>query len=137
VDSASVALSSESLSGGSDGGVETDAVIFQSERGESTALRAGGLVINPGTRQVTVMGQPVELTTKEFDLLYHFARQPGRVLTRSQLLDMVWGYGHDGYKRTVNSHINRLRAKIERDPAQPRYILTVWGVGYKFAERRD
>ncbi len=74
------------------------------------------------------------LTAKEFDLLLHFARNPGKVYTRSQLLDMVWGYGHDGYEHTVNSHINRLRGKIEKDSAHPDYILTVWGVGYKFAE---
>jgi len=64
-----------------------------------------------------------------------FARNPGRVYTRQQLLDLVWGYGHDGYEHTVNSHINRLRAKIERDPSQPRYVLTVWGVGYKFNDQ--
>jgi DNA-binding response OmpR family regulator len=81
-----------------------------------------------------VKGETIDLTAKEFDLLLQFARHPGRVYTRSQLLDEVWGYGHDGYEHTVNSHINRLRAKIEENPAQPRYILTVWGVGYKFAE---
>jgi len=77
----------------------------------------------------------VELTAREFDLLLHFARHPGRVFSRAQLLDQVWGYGHEGYEHTVNSHINRLRNKIERDPAAPRYVLTVWGVGYKFAEQ--
>ena len=70
----------------------------------------------------------------EFDLLVHFARHPGRVYSRDQLLDQVWGYQHSGYDHTVNSHINRLRAKIERDPQNPEYIHTVWGVGYKFAE---
>jgi DNA-binding response OmpR family regulator len=77
----------------------------------------------------------VELTAREFDLLHYFARNPGRVLSRAQLLDRVWGYGHDGYEHTVNSHINRLRKKIEHDPEHARYILTVWGVGYKFAEQ--
>ena len=79
-------------------------------------------------------GAQVELTAKEFDLLAWFARHPGRVYSRDQLLDHVWGYQHSGYDHTVNSHINRLRAKIERDPQNPEYILTVWGVGYKFAE---
>jgi DNA-binding response OmpR family regulator len=105
--------------------------------GESTVLKAGELVIDPEKRHVTVKGKTVDLTAKELDLLYHFARHPGRVFSRSQLLDKVWGYGHDGYEHTVNSHINRLRAKIEDNPAQPGYILTVWGVGYKFADSKD
>jgi two-component system OmpR family response regulator len=63
--------------------------------------------------------------------LLHFARQPGRVFSRAQLLDAVWGYGHEGYEHTVNSHINRLRAKVEADPSNPEHIVTVWGVGYK------
>jgi DNA-binding response OmpR family regulator len=79
----------------------------------------------------------VELTAKEFDLLTHFARNPGRVYTRSQLLEIVWGYRHGNYEHTVNSHINRLRAKIESDPSHPRYIVTVWGVGYKFSEPQE
>ena len=78
----------------------------------------------------------MELTAKEFELLVHFAKTPGRVHTRAQLLDQVWGYTHSGYEHTVNSHINRLRNQIERDPANPDYIQTVWGVGYKFADRR-
>lgn len=97
-------------------------------------IRAGDLVLDPTKRSATLKDEPVDLTAKEFDLLLHFARNPGKVYTRSQLLDRVWGYGHDGYEHTVNSHINRLRAKIEKDPARPAYILTVWGVGYKFAE---
>ena len=97
-------------------------------------IEAGDLVIDPERRAVILNGATVELTAKEFDLLLYFAGHPGRVFTRSQLLDTIWGYGHDGYEHTVNSHINRLRAKIEKDPARPRYVLTVWGVGYKFAE---
>ncbi|WP_321494322.1 response regulator transcription factor [uncultured Desulfobacter sp.] len=97
-------------------------------------IQAGGLVIDPEKRKVTVAGQPVELTAKEYDLLTFFARHPGRVFNRSQLLESVWGYGHDGYDHTVNSNINRLRAKIETDPANPQYVLTVWGVGYKFTD---
>jgi DNA-binding response OmpR family regulator len=97
-------------------------------------LMAEDLVIDPAKRSATLKGRSIDLTAKEFDLLLHFARNPGKVYTRSQLLDRVWGYGHDGYEHTVNSHINRLRAKIEKDPAHPVYILTVWGVGYKFVD---
>ena len=91
-------------------------------------------MIDTAKRRVAVQGREVELTAREFDLLLFFVRHPGRVFSRVQLLDQVWGYNHDGYEHTVNSHINRLRAKIESDPSKPRYILTVWGVGYKFAE---
>ncbi len=97
-------------------------------------LRRGELTIEVGKRRATLGGQEVALTAREFDLLLHFARHPGRVFTRIQLLEQVWGYSHDGYEHTVNSHINRLRAKIESDPAKPRYVMTVWGVGYKFAD---
>ena len=97
-------------------------------------VSARDLKIDLEKRNVTLGHRAVELTAKEFDLLSHFALHPGRVYTRAQLLDQVWGYGHEGYEHTVNSHINRLRAKIENNPAQPGYILTVWGVGYKFAE---
>jgi two-component system OmpR family response regulator len=97
-------------------------------------ISRGDLLIEVDRRRVAVAGREIPLTAKEFDLLLYFARQPGRVFGRSQLLDQVWGYGHEGYEHTVNSHINRLRAKLEPNPAEPRYILTVWGVGYKFAE---
>jgi len=109
---------------------------LQSDRrpDKQSLIRAADLVIDPQKRTVLLNDRTIDLTAKEFDLLLHFARQAGRVFTRSQLLDEVWGYGHDGYEHTVNSHINRLRAKIEANPAQPGYILTVWGVGYKFAE---
>jgi DNA-binding response OmpR family regulator len=83
---------------------------------------------------VFVREQEVELTAREFDLLWHFASQPGRVFSRTQLLDKVWGYNHEGYEHTVNTHINRLRGKIETDPAQPEFVETVWGVGYRFRE---
>jgi DNA-binding response OmpR family regulator len=99
-------------------------------------IESDGLRIDLERREVLLAGQPIELTAKEFDLLTCFARSPGRVFTRAQLLDQVWGYTHSGYEHTVNSHINRLRNKIERDPANPDYVQTVWGVGYKFAERR-
>ncbi len=102
-----------------------------------STIQAADLCIDIAKRQVTVAGIPKELTAKEFDLLVHFAQNPGRVYTRAQLLDAVWGYGHDGYEHTVNSHINRLRAKIEADSTHPTVILTVWGVGYKFRDVND
>jgi DNA-binding response OmpR family regulator len=109
---------------------------LKSGRGENeqVLIYSGDLVIDPARRNVDLSGETVDLTAKEFDLLLYFAQHAGKVFTRSQLLDEVWGYGHDGYEHTVNSHINRLRSKIEKNPTQPRYILTVWGVGYKFAE---
>ncbi|RUR33298.1 response regulator transcription factor [Vreelandella andesensis] len=85
-------------------------------------------------RRVFIKDQPVELTAREFDLLWHFATHPGQVFSRAQLLDTVWGYSHEGYEHTVNTHINRLRGKIETDPANPAFIQTVWGVGYRFRE---
>jgi DNA-binding response OmpR family regulator len=106
----------------------------QSQASDHERITRGSLLIETDKRRVMLAGQELSLTAKEFDLLLHFARHPGRVFSRSQLLDQVWGYGHDGYEHTVNSHINRLRAKLEPNPAEPRYLLTVWGVGYKFTE---
>lgn len=101
--------------------------------GDSAPIQQfGGLNIDTEKRTVSIDERRIDLTAKEFDLLLQFISHPGRVYSRAQLLDMVWGYGHEGYEHTVNSHINRLRSKIEKDPAQPEYILTVWGVGYKF-----
>jgi DNA-binding response OmpR family regulator len=100
---------------------------------EGARLQRGGLLIDLETRVVTVQGHPARLTALEYDLLLHLARHPGRVYTRGELLEQVWRYAHGGYGRTINSHVNRLRAKIEEDPARPRYVLTVRGVGYRFA----
>jgi DNA-binding response OmpR family regulator len=101
--------------------------------GETAApLTRGALVIDVDTRRVTIDGAEVTLTAKEFDLLLLLATRPGRVYSRQQLLEQVWGYQYRGYEHTVNSHIHRLRAKIEADPAAPRYVTTVWGVGYRF-----
>ena len=111
-----------------------EALGSQLASGTQHTIQAGDLVIDAEKRTVTLRGQSVDLTAKEFDLLLQFAQHPGRAYTRSQLLDLVWGYAHAGYEHTVNSHINRLRAKIERDPAHPQYVLTVWGIGYKFSE---
>jgi DNA-binding response OmpR family regulator len=101
---------------------------------ESVEIKVDDLRINPLRRRVFVKGAEVELTAREFDLLWHFASHRGRVFSRAQLLDSVWGYNHQGYEHTVNTHINRLRNKIETDPAEPRYVQTVWGVGYRFQD---
>ena len=94
---------------------------------EPQELQAGGLRIDRVRRKAWLHGQEMVLTPREFDLLWHFARQPGRALSRSELLAQVWGYSHDGYDHTVNSHINRLRNKLGEG-----YIHTVWGMGYRF-----
>ncbi len=99
-----------------------------------TKLELGRLIIETEKHRVTLRGETLDLTAKEFDLLLHFATHPGRVYSRTELLNQIWGYSYEGYEHTVNSHINRLRSKIESDPAKPDYILTVWGVGYKFNE---
>jgi DNA-binding response OmpR family regulator len=101
--------------------------------GSSKTISAGILTIDPSRREVILGNRQIDLTAREFDLLDYFARNPGRVFRRADLLDKVWGYGHEGYEHTVNSHINRLRAKIECDPSKPEMIVTVWGVGYKFS----
>ncbi len=99
-------------------------------------VRNGELEIVPGRREVRIADrvQPLEFTALEFDLLLHFASHPGQVFARAQLLDAVWGYTHEGYEHTVTTHINRLRAKLEQDPMQPKFILTVRGAGYKFRD---
>ncbi|MET0185503.1 MAG: response regulator transcription factor [Achromobacter sp.] len=96
-------------------------------------IQVNGVAIDPLAREARVDDQPIELTPREFDLLVFFVRNPGKVFSRMDLLNHVWGYQHDGYEHTVNTHINRLRMKIEPDPANPCRILTVWGHGYKFA----
>ncbi len=107
--------------------------LARNARMEAGSLAIAGLFIDPIAREATLGGKLLDLTPREFDLLYFFARQPGKVFSRMDLLNAVWGYQHEGYEHTVNTHINRLRAKIEADPAQPTRILTVWGRGYKFA----
>lgn len=102
---------------------------------DAQVIKLDQLTIDENKREVFIYGEQIELTAREFSLLLYFAQHPGQVFSRIQLLDAVWGYSHDGYEHTVNSHINRLRAKIEQDPSKPDYILTVWGVGYKLNER--
>lgn len=107
------------------------------EQGEVTEIDFGPLHIDLEKRKVMINDRLVVLTAKEFDLLTLFASNPGKAYSREQLLNLVWGYQFSGYEHTVNSHINRLRAKIEKDPANPQFIRTVWGVGYQFAEKED
>ena len=97
----------------------------------------GDVEIDRERRKVQLKGKRLELTAKEFDLLLLFATHPGKTYTREQLLELVWGYQFNGYDHTVNSHINRLRSKIEEDMSKPKYILTAWGVGYRFAELEE
>ena len=97
-----------------------------------SSLRVGNIWIDQIRHRVEVFGKAIELTAKEFDLLLFFASAPGQVFKRVQLLDQVWGYGYEGYEHTVNSHINRLRNKLSDADRSVEYIITVWGVGYKF-----
>ncbi|WP_437368578.1 response regulator transcription factor [Maribacter litoralis] len=101
---------------------------------DTSIIMAEGLKIDIDKRKVVVDDYKIELSPKEFELLVLMASNPGRNYTRTELLNMIWGYNFEGYEHTVNSHINRLRAKIESDMANPTYILTTWGVGYKFNE---
>ena len=111
-----------------------DALSRAQER-QPESLTVGDIAIDSASREVHVGKRRVDLTAREFDLLLHFARHPGQVFSRAQLLDSVWGFGHEGYEHTVNSHINRLRGKIEPDGDHPQYIVTVWGIGYKMEPR--
>jgi DNA-binding response OmpR family regulator len=104
---------------------------------KSQVLQYGELEIDRSLRKVILKGKRIDLTAKEFDLLLLFATHPGKTYTREQLLELVWGYQFNGYDHTVNSHINRLRSKIEDDLSNPKFILTAWGVGYRFAETEE
>jgi DNA-binding response OmpR family regulator len=108
--------------------VSTDGV------GGDAPITRGKLRIDPSKREVMVGDRHVELTPKEFDLLRLFASNPGRVFPRKYLLEKIWDYSYEGYDRTIDSHINRLRAKIEDNPENPQMVLTVWGIGYKFCD---
>ncbi len=103
----------------------------QDDASSESPITMGNLDLDPRSRTVKVKNEEVTLTAKEFDLLWFMARHPRQVFTRSQLLDHVWGYEFYGDESTVTVHVRRLREKIEPDPAQPSYIQTVWGVGYK------
>ena len=109
---------------------------FENPRTEqkNKVLNFGLLKIEIEKRKVTLGGDRVELSPKEFDLLTLLASNPGKSFNRSRILNLVWGYEFEGYEHTVNSHINRLRGKIEPDISEPTYILTTWGIGYRFTE---
>jgi len=101
---------------------------------ESVVLERGPMSIDMEKRKVVIGSEKVELSRKEFDLLALLASKPGVSYDRNRLLNLVWGYDFEGFEHTVNSHINRLRAKIEIDMSAPQYILTTWGIGYRFSE---
>ncbi|MGD2033574.1 MAG: response regulator transcription factor [Bacteroidales bacterium] len=104
------------------------------EESDDIEVRHENFYLHKSKRIVEVYGRRIELSPKEFDLLVLLALNPGKTYTRMQLLNRVWGYDFEGFEHTVNSHINRLRSKIEKDAEQPEFILTTWGVGYKFKE---
>ncbi len=108
---------------------------IKKEREGNGELKFGELRIDSTKRIVLLNQNRIELTPKEFDLLYLLASHPGRTYTRENLLNLIWGTQYSGYEHTVNSHINRLRSKIEKDVSQPEYILTSWGVGYRFNDQ--
>ncbi|MBZ5538021.1 MAG: response regulator transcription factor [Acidobacteriia bacterium] len=106
---------------------EKDAVLVSKQ----PQLKHRDILLDLNTREVLVKKKPLTLTPKEFDLMKHFMQNPELVFSRDQLLDAVWGYTFEGYDRTIDTHINRLRNKIEKDPSAPQYIISVYGVGYK------
>ncbi len=105
---------------------------LRTEPGMPAELRFGHFRLDTVRRALLRDDQDIALTMREYDLLYFLARHPGRVFSRGELLHKVWGAAFDGYEHTVNSHINRLRSKLEQSPGEPRCIVTVWGVGYRF-----
>jgi len=113
------------------------ATIEQESVEHTGTITIGNLTIDPEKHKVTMNDEKVDLTAKEFDLLYLFAQHPGRTFSRQELLNTIWGYQFNGYEHTVNTHINRLRSKIEEDPSNPTYLKTVWGVGYRFVEKGE
>ena len=110
---------------------------FQAPAQQSKQLQFGELKIEPDKHRVSLADKNIDLTAKEFDLLMHFAAHPGRVYSRTELLDQVWGSRYAGYDHTVNSHIHSLRTQLEIDPAKPPSLMQVWGEGYKINEAQS
>jgi len=108
---------------------------LQKKESREQQINIGTLMIDNVSHRTFIGQQEVELTSTEYDLLLHLASHPEQVFSRAQLLSSVWGYHHSGYEHTVNSHINRLRSKLEKDATQPEIVQTVWGVGYKFSRQ--
>ena len=108
--------------------------IGQGPESRQKEISAGDLVIDAGKRKATLNGVRLDLTVKEFDLLWLLASNPGKTFTRQELLQQIWGFNFAGYEHTVTSHVNRLRLKLESDINHPKYILTAWGSGYRFTE---
>ena len=127
------------LTGGKIAAVGTRAEVTAMAGADARLIDAGGRTLLPGFVEshlhIGLGGAELVLTPKEWDLLLFFAEHPGRAFSRGELLETVWGYGHDGYDHTVNTHINRLRAKIGDDRNEHRFIHTVWGTGYRFEPR--
>lgn len=111
-----------------------DSAAMQNGVAASSVVHCDGLEIDLDKRKVTLDNARIELSPREFELLALLASNPGKSYSRKRLLNLVWGYDFEGYEHTVNSHINRLRGKIEKDVSNPKYILTSWGVGYRFNE---
>jgi DNA-binding response OmpR family regulator len=114
------------------------AVLRRTERAAEPAdrVRAGDLTLDLPRMRAEIGGRPIDLTASEFQLLATLAGQPGRIFTRSQLLDALHGVAFESYERAIDTHVKNLRRKLEPDPREPRYLLTVYGVGYRFADDR-
>jgi DNA-binding response OmpR family regulator len=110
------------------------AVLRRQTRAQDDVLRAGDLTLDVPHLRTEVSGRPVSLTATEFELLAALARQPGRVFTRAQLLDAIHGVAFESYERAIDAHVKNIRRKIEPDPREPRYLLTVYGVGYRLTD---
>ena len=111
--------------------------MLRQEEEEFPVIYAGDLTVDRNKRKVTLKGDRLELTPKEFDLLHLLASNPGKSYSRERLLRLIWGYEFEGYEHTVNSHINRLRSKVEGNLSEPHFILTTWGVGYRFNDELE
>ena len=109
--------------------------VYMADAAVSGKIVCGGLTLDRDAYSVTINGQPTEMTPIEFKILELLMANPGKAFSREALLDQVWGTSYEGYERNIDPHVMRLRAKVEPDPANPTYVMTVWGVGYKFNDK--